>query len=36
MILVTAGAGDLAANLVLDWLATRDEPVLNRHALTYA
>ena len=39
MILVTGGAGFIGANFVLDWLAdpaTRDEPVLNLDALTYA
>jgi dTDP-glucose 4,6-dehydratase len=39
MILVTGGAGFIGSNFVLDWLgdpATRDEPVLNLDALTYA
>jgi dTDP-glucose 4,6-dehydratase len=39
MILVTGGAGFIGANFVLDWLAhpdTRDEPVVNLDALTYA
>jgi dTDP-glucose 4,6-dehydratase len=39
MILVTGGAGFIGSNFVLDWLAdsaTRDEPVLNIDALTYA
>ncbi|WP_372826914.1 dTDP-glucose 4,6-dehydratase [Polaromonas sp.] len=36
MILVTGGAGFIGANFVLDWLATRDEPVLNLDKLTYA
>ncbi len=38
-ILVTGGAGFIGSNFVLDWLAgpaTRDEPVLNLDALTYA
>ena len=36
MILVTGGAGFIGSNFVLDWLAQRDEPVLNLDALTYA
>ena len=39
MILVTGGAGFIGSNFVLDWLGdpgTRDEPVLNLDALTYA
>ncbi|MDR1648284.1 MAG: dTDP-glucose 4,6-dehydratase [Zoogloeaceae bacterium] len=36
MILVTGGAGFIGANFVLDWLATRDEPVLTLDKLTYA
>ncbi len=39
MILVTGGAGFIGANFVLDWLAdsaTRNEPVVNLDALTYA
>jgi dTDP-glucose 4,6-dehydratase len=39
MILVTGGAGFIGANFVLDWLSspdTRDEPVVNLDALTYA
>jgi dTDP-glucose 4,6-dehydratase len=36
MILVTGGAGFIGANFVLDWLADRNEPVLNLDALTYA
>ncbi|MBU3737924.1 MAG: dTDP-glucose 4,6-dehydratase [Rhodoferax sp.] len=36
MILVTGGAGFIGSNFVLDWLATRDEPVLNLDKLTYA
>ena len=36
MILVTGGAGFIGANFVLDWLANRDEPVLNVDNLTYA
>jgi dTDP-glucose 4,6-dehydratase len=39
MILVTGGAGFIGSNFVLDWLAhpdTRDEPVVNLDALTYA
>ena len=35
-ILVTGGAGFIGSNFVLDWLALRDEPVLNLDALTYA
>jgi len=36
MILVTGGAGFIGSNFVLDWLAQRDEPVVNVDALTYA
>ncbi len=36
MILVTGGAGFIGANFVLDWLAQRDEPVVNLDSLTYA
>jgi dTDP-glucose 4,6-dehydratase len=39
MILVTGGAGFIGSNFVLDWLengTTRDEPVVNLDALTYA
>jgi len=36
MILVTAGAGFIGANFVLDWLAEHDEPVINLDKLTYA
>lgn len=36
MILVTGGAGFIGSNFVLDWLAGRDEPVLNLDKLTYA
>jgi dTDP-glucose 4,6-dehydratase len=36
MILVTGGAGFIGANFVLDWLAARDEPVVNLDLLTYA
>jgi dTDP-glucose 4,6-dehydratase len=38
-LLVTGGAGFIGSNFVLDWLAapeTRDEPVVNLDALTYA
>ncbi len=35
-ILVTGGAGFIGSNFVLDWLASRDEPVVNLDALTYA
>ncbi|MDO9095609.1 MAG: dTDP-glucose 4,6-dehydratase [Rubrivivax sp.] len=38
-ILVTGGAGFIGSNFVLDWLShavTRDEPVVNLDALTYA
>ena len=34
MLLVTGGAGFIGSNFVLDWLAQRDEPVLNLDALT--
>ena len=36
MILVTGGAGFIGSNLVLDWLAHRDEPIVNLDRLTYA
>lgn len=36
MILVTGGAGFIGANFVLDWLAERDESLLNIDKLTYA
>lgn len=36
MIVVTGGAGFIGANFVLDWLAGRDEPVVNLDKLTYA
>jgi len=36
MILVTGGAGFIGSNFVLDWLATRDEALVNLDALTYA
>jgi len=35
-IVVTGGAGFIGANFVLDWLAQRDEPVINLDKLTYA
>ena len=35
-ILVTGGAGFIGSNFVLDWLAGRDEPVVNLDKLTYA
>ena len=35
-ILVTGGAGFIGSNFVLDWLAQRDEPVVNLDQLTYA
>jgi dTDP-glucose 4,6-dehydratase len=35
-ILVTGGAGFIGSNVVLDWLAQIDEPVVNLDALTYA
>jgi dTDP-glucose 4,6-dehydratase len=38
-LLVTGGAGFIGSNFVLDWLAnpaTRDEPIVNLDALTYA
>lgn len=35
-ILVTGGAGFIGANFVLDWLACRDESVVNLDKLTYA
>ena len=36
MILVTGGAGFIGSNFVLDWLASREEPVVNLDKLTYA
>ena len=36
MILVTGGAGFIGANFVLEWLAQRDEAVINLDKLTYA
>jgi dTDP-glucose 4,6-dehydratase len=36
MILVTAGAGFISSNFVLDWLAIHDEPIVNLDVLTYA
>lgn len=36
MILVTGGCGFIGARFVLDWLAARDEPLVNLDALTYA
>jgi len=36
VILVTGGAGFIGSNFVLDWLAQRDEPVVNLDKLTYA
>lgn len=36
MILVTGGAGFIGANFVLEWLAHKDEPVINLDKLTYA
>ncbi len=36
MIVVTGGAGFIGANFVLDWLAGRNEPVVNLDKLTYA
>ena len=36
MILVTGGAGFIGANFVLDWIASKDEPVINVDKLTYA
>jgi dTDP-glucose 4,6-dehydratase len=36
VILVTGGAGFIGGNFVLDWLAERDEAVVNLDALTYA
>lgn len=35
-ILVTGDTGFNGANLVLDWLAARDEPVVNLDKLSYA
>lgn len=35
-ILVTGGAGFIGCNFILDWLAERDEPVINLDKLTYA
>jgi len=36
VILVTGGAGFIGSNFILNWLAHRDEPVLNVDKLTYA
>ncbi len=36
MILVTGGAGFIGSNFVLQWLAAKDEPVVNLDKLTYA
>ena len=36
MILVTGGAGFIGANFILQWLAERDEPLVNLDKLTYA
>ncbi|MEZ5727103.1 MAG: dTDP-glucose 4,6-dehydratase [Burkholderiaceae bacterium] len=36
MILITGGAGFIGSNFVLDWLAARDEPIVNLDLLTYA
>ena len=36
MILVTGGAGFIGSNLVLDWLARSDEPIVNLDLLSYA
>ncbi|MDR2450780.1 MAG: dTDP-glucose 4,6-dehydratase [Candidatus Accumulibacter sp.] len=35
-ILVTGGAGFIGSNFIIDWLAERDEPVINLDQLTYA
>lgn len=35
-ILVTGGAGFIGSNFVIDWVATRMEPVINLDKLTYA
>src|SRR4051812_34796318 len=35
-ILVTGGAGFIGANFVIDWVAGRNEPVVNLDKLTYA
>ncbi len=36
MLLVTGGAGFIGSNLVQDWLAQDDEPIVNLDKLTYA
>jgi dTDP-glucose 4,6-dehydratase len=36
LILVTGGAGFIGANFVLDWCASRSEPLVNLDLLTYA
>lgn len=36
MILVTGGAGFIGSNFVLDWIASKNEPVINLDKLTYA
>jgi len=35
-VFVTGGAGFIGCNFILDWLAERDEPVINLDKLTYA
>lgn len=35
-LLVTGGAGFIGSNFIIDWLAERDEPVINLDKLTYA
>ncbi|GHU27342.1 dTDP-glucose 4,6-dehydratase [Betaproteobacteria bacterium] len=35
-ILVTGGAGFIGSNFVIDWLESKDEPVINLDKLTYA
>ena len=36
MIIVTGGAGFIGGNFVLDWIAGREEPLVNLDKLTYA
>jgi dTDP-glucose 4,6-dehydratase len=36
LILITGGAGFIGSNFILQWLAARDEPVVNLDNLTYA
>jgi dTDP-glucose 4,6-dehydratase len=36
MIIVTGGAGFIGANFILEWLARKDEPLVNLDKLTYA